>query len=267
MTGGASAACSSVAHGQPCARWDPLLGYLKGAGLREQHLRAVQDLLIEISFRDIDIIISHIDGEKRDLTISCYLTAGGLKKRLAGEWCILASSLQLVIGSTYLRDVDVIAEYLSSTDRVVTAVVGASSSFQVRDEFTERNDDIRVKLDIVRAYMDDDQHQELMMLWEQSCVWAQYSCEAAVSSLARLSNGFRIPVGDVAARDLMKDARKVIRSVIVKRVEGWQVANTLRSVKMTDVFRRLALDAGCPDTTAFQLLNTARYLSAEGHEQ
>jgi hypothetical protein len=103
--------------------WTALLGYLTAAGLCEQRLRDVHDILIDISFRDIDISICRMDGEKHDFTISCYLTAAGLKKRIAGEWAIQASSLQLAIGSKYLRDSDVIAEFVSWTDRVVTAVV------------------------------------------------------------------------------------------------------------------------------------------------
>ena len=65
------------------------------------------------------------------------MTTGGLKKCLAGEWAIQASSLQLAIGSTCLRDSDVIGEFVSSTDRVVTAVVSGPRAFHDRDVFTE----------------------------------------------------------------------------------------------------------------------------------
>ena len=106
-----AASSSLVASGQSCAGLAPLLGYLKQAGFCDQRLREVQDILINECFRYIDITISRMDGENLDFTISCYLTAGGLKKRLAGEWSVLKSSLQLVIGSTYLRDDDVIGVF------------------------------------------------------------------------------------------------------------------------------------------------------------
>ena len=236
-----------------------LVRIFEKAGFCDQRLRKVQDILIKECFRDVDITISRMGGENLDFTISCYLTAGGLKKLLAGAWSVSESSLQLVIGSTYLRDDDVIVESLTSTERVVTAVVSAY-------EFSEVNDDIRSKLEIVRDYMDEHQHRHLMVLWEQSCRWSQFSCEAAVSVFARLSNGFSIPKGDPHGKNRMKYARQLIRSVIVKRVEGWQVANTLYADEILDVYSRLACDAGCPETTACQLLNTARHLSAECSE-
>ena len=127
------AASSSATHRQPGARWNVLLGYLKVAGLCEQQLQDVRDLLIDTCLRDTDISISRMDGEKLDLTISGHLTAAGLKKRIASEWAIQVFSLQLAIGSTFLRDSDVIAEFVSSTERVVTAVVGASRVFPDRD--------------------------------------------------------------------------------------------------------------------------------------
>ena len=74
-----------------------------------------------------------MDGGKHDLTISGHMTAAGLKQRIASEWAIQALSLQLAIGSTFLCDSDVIAEFVSSTERVVTAVVGASRVFPARD--------------------------------------------------------------------------------------------------------------------------------------
>ena len=99
-----------------------------------------------------------MDGEKHDLTISGHMTAAGLKKRIASEWAIQASSLQLAVGSTFLCDSDVIAEFVSSTERVVTAVVSVSRASQDRDQFTEVNDKIRVKLEKVAPYMDERQH-------------------------------------------------------------------------------------------------------------
>ena len=247
--------CSSVPAGQSCARLAPLLGYLKEAGFCDERLRRVQDILIKECFRDVDITISRMGGEDFDLTISCYMTAGGLKKMLAGAWSVSASSVELLIGSRYLCDDDVIVESLTFTDRVVTAVVSAH-------EFSKVNEDIRLELESVRDYMDEHQHRHLMVLWEQSCRWSHFSCEAAVSVFARLSDGFSIPKGDPHGKNRMKNARQLIRSVIVKRVEGWQVANTLERVKeMMGVYSRLVRDAGCPDTTVCQLLNTARYLS------
>ena len=74
-----------------------------------------------------------MDGGKHDLTISGHMTAAGLKQRIASEWAIQALLLQLAIGSKFLCDSDVIAEFVSSTERVVTAVVGASRVSQDRD--------------------------------------------------------------------------------------------------------------------------------------
>ena len=105
------AASSSATHMQLGAASDVLLGYLEAAGLCEGQLRVVQNMLRDILFQDIYISILRMDGEKRDLTINCYLTAVGLKKRLASEWAIQASSLKLAIGSTFLRAADVIAEF------------------------------------------------------------------------------------------------------------------------------------------------------------
>ena len=220
------AASSSATHRQPGACCNVLLGYLEAAGLCEQQLRDVQQMLRDIPFQDIDISIWCMDGENHDLTISGYLTAAGLKKRLASEWAIQASSLQLAIGSTCLRDSDVIAEFVSSTDRVVTAVVVRAS--QDRDQFTEVSDTIRAKLENVAPYMHEGQHQHLMTLWEQSCQGAQDSCEAAASALARLSNGLVLArMADPTAKETVKAARREIRDAVVKRVEGWQLGNTL----------------------------------------
>jgi hypothetical protein len=265
--GDGSSACSSAAHRQVGARWDALLGYLTTAGLCQQQLRDVQCILVDISFRDIDISIWRMDGAPRDLTISCYMTVGGLKKRIAGEWAIHASSLQLAIGSTCLRDSDVIGEFVSFTDGVVTAVVSGPRALQDRDEFTEVNDEIRMKLETVARYMDDGQHQHLMMLWEQSCQWAQDSCQAAASALARLSSGSRVPEGDRTAKETVKDARREIRDVVVKRVQGWQVSKTLDNDKMRRVFQRLASEAGWEDNTVSQLMHSIRRLAEEQYQQ
>ena len=250
------AASSSATHRQPGARWNVLLGYLKVAGLCEQQLEDVQDLLIDTCLQDIDISIWRMDGEKLDLTISGHLTAAGLKKRIASAWAIQVLSLQLAIGSTFLRDIDVIAEFVSSTERVVTAVVSARAS-QDPDQSTEVNDKIRVKLENVKPYMDHGQHQHVMMLWEQSCQRAQESCEAAAYALARLSHGVvQIRPGDRVAKETVKAARLQIRNAVVKRVEGWQVGNTFDGDKIRCVFERLALEAGCDDNTLSQLMNS-----------
>ena len=128
------AASSSATPGQSGAACDVLLGYLEAAGLCEAQLRVVQDMLRDIPFHDIDLSIWRMHGEKHDMTINRYLTAAGLKQLLASEWAIQASSLELAIGSTCLRDIDVIAEFLSSTNRVVNAVVvGAPGAPQYGD--------------------------------------------------------------------------------------------------------------------------------------
>ena len=99
-------------------RWKVLLVGLKTAGLLE-------DRNPPSSIRGIDIIIVRMGGQQLYLTICLSETAAGLKKHIASEWSISVSSLELAIGSMFLRDSDVIAEFVSSTDRVVTAVVGA----------------------------------------------------------------------------------------------------------------------------------------------
>jgi hypothetical protein len=252
------AASSSGTHRQPGARWNVLLGYLKVAGLCEQQLQDVCDLLIDTCLRDTDISISRMDGEKLDLTISGHLTAAGLKKRIASEWAIQVFSLQLAIGSTFLRDSDVIAEFVSSTERVVTAVVSVRAS-RDRDQYTELNDQIRVELENVKPYMAYGQHQHVMMLWEQSCHLAQESCEAAACALARLSHGVvQTWMGDRVAKETVKVARSQVRNAVVKRVEGWQVCNFFQKEKITCVFQRLASEAGCDDHTLSQLINCVR---------
>ena len=105
-------------------------------------------------------------------------------------------------------DRDAIAEFVSSTDMVVTAVVGPSPPIHLRDEFFGVNDHIRLKLERVAAYMDKAQHQSLMMLWDESCQWVQASCEASVSALGRLSNGICSTAHDLVAGDLIRDVVK-----------------------------------------------------------
>ena len=263
------AASSSAIHRPLGASWNGLLVYLEAAGLCERQLRDVQSMLRDIPFQDIDITILRMDGEKHDLTISGYLTAAGLKKLLASEWTIQTSSLQLAIGSTCLRDSDVIAEFVSSADRVVNAVVvRAPRALQDRDQFTEVNDTISAKLEIVAPYMDAGSHQHLMTLWEQSCQRAQESCEAAACALARLSHDLvLIPTGDRSAKDIVRAARREIRDAMVQRVQGWQLVNTLDLDRMRCVFERLASDAGCAEGTVSQLLNGARRLHEERHGQ
>jgi len=257
------AASSSATHRQLGARWYGLLGYLKVAGLCEQQLQDVQGLVIDTCYQDIDISIWRMAGEKLDLTISGHLTATGLKKRIASEWAIQVFSLQLAIGSTFLRDSDVIAEFVSSTERVVTAVVSARAS-QDRDQSTELNDLIRVKLENVKPYMGFGQHQHVMMLWEESCHRAQESCEAAACVLAGLSHGVvHTRLGDRDAKETVKAARLQIRNAVVKRVEGWQVCNTFQNPKTMCVFEMLAGEAGCDANTPSQLMNGARRFEEE----
>ena len=257
------AASSSATHKQLGARWNGLLGYLKAAGLCEQQLQDVQGLVIDTCYQDIEISIWRMAGEKLDLTISGHLTAAGLKKRIASEWAIQVFSLQLAIGSTFLRDSDVIAEFVSSTERVVTAVVSARAS-QDRDQSTELNDLIRVKLENVKPYMGFGQHQHVMMLWEESCHRAQESCEAAACALAGLSRGFvQSRPGDRDAKDTVKAAKLQIRNAVVKRVEGWQVCHTFQSDKMMCVFERLVSEAGCDANALSQLMNGARRFEDE----
>jgi hypothetical protein len=262
-----SFASSSAAHRRRGARWDSLLGYLMAAGLCERQLRDVEDMLVDITLGDIQISICCLDGDSHDMTISSCATAAGLKKRLAGEWTIHTSSLQLVIGSICLRDSDVIAEFVSSTDRVVTAVVSGPRALQDRDQSTQENDKIPEKLEAVARYMDEGQYQHLSMLWEQSCQSARESCQAAAFVLARLSDGSVVLEGDRVTRETMKDARRVIRDVVVKRVEGWQVFKTLDSDKMRYVFQRLVSEAGCGDSTVMQLMNSIRRLAEERYQQ
>ena len=261
-------ASSSGTDLQPVARWNVLLGYLKEAGLCEPQLRDVQNILIDISLQDINISIWRLDGETLELTISGHLTAVGLKRRIAIEWAIQASSLQLAIGATFLRDSDVVAEIVSLTDRVVTAVVSVSRASQDPDPYTEVNDDICWKLEKVLPYMDEALHQELMTLWEESCQGAQVSCEAAASAYARLSPAsIRNPMGHRTVNQIVQDARRQIRSALVKRAEGWQVSNTRDGDKMRCVFERLSLEAGCEDNTVSQLMNWARRLEEQREEQ
>ena len=65
----------------------------------------------------------------------------------------------------------------------------------------------------------------------------------------------------------MKDARREIRDVVVKRVEGWQVSKTLDKYKMWHVFQRLASEAGCEDNTVSQLMHSIRRLAGEQYQQ
>ena len=263
-----SSASSSAAHRRRGARWDRLLGYLTAAGLCKRQLRDVEDMLMDISLRDIEISICRLDGgDSHDLTISRCATAAGLKKRLAGEWTIHTSSLQLVIGSTRLRDSDVIAEFVSSTDRVVTAVVSGSRALQDRDQSTQENDKIPEKLEAVACYMDEGRYQHLSMLWEQSCQLARESCQAAAFALARLSDGSVVLEGDRAARETMKNARRVMQDVVVKRVEGWQVFEMRHSDRMRHVVQGLVSEAGCEDSTLPQLVNSMRRLAEERQYQ
>ena len=261
------AASSSATDRPPVASWNVLLVYLETAGLCEQQLRDVQNILRDIPFQDIDITILRMDGEQHDLTISGCLTAAGLKKLLAVEWTIQASSLQLAIGSRCLCDSDVIAEFVSSTDRAVTAaVVWAPRASPHRDQFTEVNDTISAKLEIVAPYMRAGDHQHLMILWEQSCQRAQESCETAAFALARLSSDL-VRMGDRDAKEIVKRARLEIRNAIVQRVQGWQLGNILDLPRMALVFQRLAFTAGCGDNTVSQLMNGARRLIEERHGQ
>jgi hypothetical protein len=268
MDGGiGSSASSSVVDRRRGARWDPLLEYLTAAGLCERQLRDVEDMLVDISLGDIQISICRLDGGSHDLTISCCATAAGLKKRLAGEWSMHTSSLQLVIGSTSLCDSDVIAEFVSSTDRVVTAVVCGPRALQDRDQSTQENDKIPEQLEAVARYMDEGQYQHLSMLWGQSFQLARESCQAAAFALARLSDGSVVLGGDRVTRETMKDARRLIRDVLVKRVEGWQVVRTLDRDKMRHVFQKLVSEAGCGDSTVSQLMNSITRLAEEQYQQ
>ncbi len=265
---GGRALSSSAAHRLPGAGWHVLLDYLGAAGLCEQQLQVVQSMLGDIRFRDIDITISRMGGEQQDLTLSCHLTAAGLKKLLACEWTLQASSLQLTIGSRCLCDSDVIAEYVSFTDRVVHAVVvRAPRASQDRDEFTEVNDKISAQLQNVAPYMDAGSFQNLTMLWELSCQRAQESCEAAASALARLSNGLvedRMLVP--AAKETVKSSRREIRDALVQRVQGWQLVYILDLDRITPVFERLAFDAGCSVDTVSQLCTDVWRLHRERYE-
>lgn len=260
---------SPVTHMPPCVSWKVLLDYLEVAGLCEQQLRDVQSMLRDIPFQDIDISIMRMHGENLDLTINGHLTAAGLKKLLASEWTMQASSLQLAIGSTCLCDTDVIAEFVSSTDRVVHAVVVcAPRALQDRDEFTELNDTISANLQNVAPYMDAGSFQNLTMLWELSCQRARESCQAAASALARLSNGLvedRMLV--TAAKETVKSSRREIRDALVQRVQGWQLVYILDLDRITPVFERLASDAGCSVHTVSQLCNGVWRLHRERYEQ
>ena len=213
-----SAASSSATDMHWATRGD-LLGYLKTAGLDEEQLRHVQNMLTDMQFMDIDISVWRMDGEKHDLRTNAFLTAAGLKKRLASEWAIQESSLKLVVGSKCLRDKDVIAAFLSSTDRVVNAIVTAPRVYRT-SEVTDR---IRAKLEQVAPYMAEGQHQHLMDLWEQSCQGMQESCEATAGALAQLSDGrinmVEISKGGRIAKEIVKVARKEIRDAIVVRPE------------------------------------------------
>ena len=222
-------------------------------------------MLRDIPFHDIDLSIWRMHGEKHDMTINRYLTAAGLKQLLASEWAIQASSLELAIGSTCLRDIDVIAEFLSSTNRVVNAVVvGAPGAPQYGDQFPGVDDTIRAKLEQVAPYMDEGQHKDFMGLWEQSCQWVQQSCEVAACALARLSDDMvRIPRDDFTAKAIVKIARREIRDAIVKRVDGWLLGDTLDIDRMSRVFEVLASDARCSANTVAQLSNGVRRLREE----
>jgi len=259
---GGRVASSSAAYRPPAANWNVLLDYLAAAGLSEQQLQDVQSMLGDICFRDIDITILRMDGEQQDLTISCHLTTAGLKTKLGGEWTFQASSLQLTIGSRCLGDSDVIAEFVTSTERVLHAVVCASRAPQDRDELTVVNHKISAQLQNLSPYMDAGAHKHMMMLLEQSCQRARESCEAAACALARLSNGVvEMCMVDRSVKEIVKAAKREIRDAIVQRCQGWQLVNIFDFRRMVCVFQRLATDAGCSDNTVPQLMHGVRRFS------
>ena len=255
--GGVSLSRSSAVYGQRGARWDSLLSYLAEAGLCEQQLRHVEDMLVEVCVGDIEISICRAGGSKHDLTIHGYETAAGLKKRLARDWAIQISSLQLLIGSRCLLDSDVIGEFMSSTDRVVTAVVSAPRALQDLQQSTRQIDKIEFppQLEAVAGYMDQGESQHLRMLWDHSSQWAGESCRAAALVLTRLMADNDDWDGNPAARERIKHARRLVRDVIVKRVEGWQLCERSDHDKMRSVFEVLALDAGWKAGTVIVMLN------------
>ena len=258
-----SAASSSATHMQLGATRDDLLGYLKTAGLCEEQLRYVQNMLRDMDFQDIDISIWRMDGGKHDLRTNAFLTAAGLKKRLASEWAIQESSLKLAVGSKCLSDTDVIAAFLSSTDRVVNAIVTAPRVYRT----SENTDRIRGQLEQVAPYMAEGQHQHLMDLWEQSCQGMQESCEATAGALAQLSDGrinmVEISKGGRIAKETVKNARKAIRNAMVKRVDGLILHDTLDMNEMGCAFQELTSEAGCDCNTMSQLCNGVRRLGEQ----
>ena len=255
--GGVSFARGSAVYGQRGARWDSLLGYLAEAGLCDQQLRHVEDMLVAVCLGDIEVSICRAGGSKHDLTIPGYETAAGLKKRLARDWAIQISSLQLLIGSRCLLDSDVIGEFMSSTDRVVTAVVSAPRALQDLHQSTQQSDKIEFppQLEAVAGYMDQGESQHLRMLWDHSSQWAGESCRAAALVFTRLMADNDDWGGNPAARERIKHARRLVREVIVKRVEGWQLCERLDRDKMRGVFEVLALDAGWKASTVTMMLN------------
>jgi len=95
------------------------------------------------------------------------------------------------------------------------------------------NDKILVKLDKVAPYMDERQHQHLMMHWESICHWVLESCEATSFALARLLQGVvQTWSGDRIAKELVEDGRSAIQTAVVQRVEGWQFGNTIDGDKL-----------------------------------
>ena len=74
------------------------------------------------------------------------------------------------------------------------------------------------------AFMEDAKYNHSLKQYRQSCVLAEQSSVAAVSALATLVNA--IDASSEKERnnkEKIKDARKNLRTVIVKRVYGWQL--------------------------------------------
>ena len=221
-------------------------------------LTGLKELKQRVQYKTIDAIpiqISRVNGEMKQMQVHSNSVVGELRKSLCHEWNLCLSSLQLCVDDRVLRDWDVIGQCLNPSHNVVFSCVSTKESPP-----SDKVKSVRASLERLSDIMHPVQHAQLLHREKESCLCAEQSCTYAVAALEILSD-CKYP--DRATREMVKEAKRNLRNMILQRVEGWQLqeVSTRRIDEFDNIFDRLLHNTNCAKNTKSQLNNGIRKVS------
>ena len=224
---------------------------------KDTMMTGLKEIKQRVEYKTIDAIpieVRRVNGEMKQMQVHSNSVVAELRKSLSHEWDLCLSSLQLFVDDRVLRDWDVIGECLNPSHNVVFSCVSTKESAP-----SDSVQLVRASLERLSDIMHPVQHAQLLHREKESCLCAEQSCTYAVAALELLNE---CKYFNRAEREIVKEAKRNLRNMILQRIEGWlQEVSLRRCDKSDDIFDRLLHNTNCAKTTKSQLNNAIRIFS------